>query len=83
VLPPGHEHEPTAHQQAASDGIADDAVVLLGANEGQAKVAGTDPPSYLPCRTGASLPTVTAPRVVTTRDIRRYARLDDQDQVAK
>jgi hypothetical protein len=49
VLPPGREHEPTAHQQPASDAIADDAVLPLGANEGQAEVAGTDPPSYLHC----------------------------------
>jgi hypothetical protein len=62
VLPPGHEHEPTAHQQAASDSIADDAVMLLGTGEGQAEVAGTDPPSYLHCHTGASPPTATAPR---------------------
>ncbi len=54
--------EPAAHQPAASDAITDDAAVLLGANEGQAEVAGTDPPGYLPCQTGAWLPTVTAPR---------------------
>jgi hypothetical protein len=62
VLPAANQHEPAAHEQAASDGIADDAVVLLGANVGQAGVAGNAPPGYLPCQTGASLPTVTAPR---------------------
>ncbi len=31
----------------------------MGANEGQAGAAGTDPPGYLPCQTGTSLPTVT------------------------
>jgi hypothetical protein len=36
--------------------------VLLGANEGQAGLAGTDPPGLLPCQTAASLPTVTTPR---------------------
>src|SRR6266496_2045742 len=30
VLPAANQHEPAAHEQAASDGIADDAVVLLG-----------------------------------------------------
>jgi hypothetical protein len=69
VLPPGHEHEPTAYQQAASDGIADGAIVLLGTGEGQAEAAGTDPPSHLHCQTGASLPMMTAPRVVATCDI--------------
>ena len=56
VLPAANQHEQTAHEQAASDGIADDAVVLLGANVGQAGIAGNDPPGYLPCQTGASLP---------------------------
>jgi len=68
VLPAANQHEQTAHQQAASDRIADDAVVLLDANVGQAGVAGNDPPGYLPCQTGASLPTVTAPRSSATRD---------------
>jgi hypothetical protein len=36
--------------------------VPMGANVGQAGVAGTDPPGYLPCQMGASLPTATAPR---------------------
>jgi hypothetical protein len=59
VLPAANQHEQTAHEQAASNRIADDAVVLLDANVGQAGVAGNDPPGYLPCQKGASLPTVT------------------------
>jgi len=40
ALPAGNEHEPAAHQQAATDGIADDCVVLMGANDGQAEQPG-------------------------------------------
>src|SRR6266568_6261912 len=40
MFPSPNEHQPAAHEQAASDGIADDAVLLMGANEGQAGVAG-------------------------------------------
>lgn len=43
VLPPATEYEPTAHTQPASDGIADDPVVLTGVNVSPARVAGTDP----------------------------------------
>jgi len=40
MFPSPNEHQPAAHEQAASDGIADDAVLLMGANESQAGVAG-------------------------------------------
>jgi len=74
MFPSQNEHQPAAHEQAASDGIADDAVLLMGANEGKAGVAGLNRRATCLCQTGASLPTVTAPRVVATRDIRRYGR---------
>ena len=35
MFPSQNERQPAAHEQAASDGIADDVVVLMGANEGQ------------------------------------------------
>jgi hypothetical protein len=41
ALPAGTEHELAAHEQAASEGIADDGVVLLGANDGQAEQPST------------------------------------------
>jgi hypothetical protein len=34
VVPSQDEDESAAHEQAASDGIADDVVLLMGANEG-------------------------------------------------
>src|SRR5260370_13740668 len=36
-------------------------MTLLGANEGQAGGSGADPPGWLPCQAGASLPTGPAP----------------------
>ena len=41
ALPAGTEHELATHEQAASEGIADDGVVLLGANDGQAEQPST------------------------------------------
>jgi hypothetical protein len=40
ALPAGNEHEPAAHEHAATDGIADDVVMLMGANDGQAEQPG-------------------------------------------
>ena len=40
ALPAGNEHEPAAHEHVATDGIADDVVVLMGANNGQAEQPG-------------------------------------------
>jgi len=40
ALPAGNEHEPAAHEQTASEGIADDVAVLMGANDGQAEQPG-------------------------------------------
>ena len=68
----------TAHEQAATDGIADGVAVLMGANEGQAGAAGTDPPGYLPCQTGTSLPTVQ----FGSRRGTRYPPLDVQPKLA-
>ena len=48
VLPAANQYEQAAYQQAASGGIADDAVVRLGANVSQAGVTGNDPPGHLP-----------------------------------
>jgi CubicO group peptidase (beta-lactamase class C family) len=61
VSPAANEHEQAGFRRQ----VADDVVALLGVDEGQAGVAGLT--RHLSCQTGASLPTVTAPRLCDTR----------------
>src|SRR6266516_5945711 len=65
VSPAPNEREQGFRRQVADDFV----VALMGADEGQARGAGTDPPDTLLARpgTGASLPTVTARRSCDTR----------------
>jgi hypothetical protein len=68
VLPAANQHEPTA-----PDGIADDAVVLLGANVGQAGVAGNDP-SATALQDGRLVTDGLSSAVVAPREIRLGGR---------
>ena len=69
ALPAGNEHELTAHEQAATDGIADGVAVLMGANEGQAGAAGTYPPGLPALPDGHFATDGDSSAVVAARDV--------------